>query len=253
MDDNTDTRWRQINITYPGHAHDREQFAATHLARVLPAAEAAGTITTWWFIRKGHWRIRYELTDPTHPDPVHGPLTDGMTWTSDVYEPETHAFGGRHSMTAAHNLFHGDSRHLIDFLAGQATDRRERSLFLLASLMRAADLDWTEQGDVWARVAEQRAPLHNEPADPTTWAEFTSGVRQLLLGAACPSVLPATWQAAFENAGSQLGQIREHGDLTRGIRAVIALHVIHHWNRVGLPAIEQATLSQAARNAVFER
>lgn len=249
--DDTDTRWRQINITYLGDGRAREQHASAHLARILPAAEAAGMITAWWFIRKGPWRIRYQLPDPMRPDPVRGLLTDGMRWMSDIYEPETHAFGGPDSMTTAHLLFHGDSRHLIDFLSGDALDRGERSLILLTTLMRAASLDWTEQGDVWAQVAEQRAPLLSEPPDPTTWAEFTSGVRQLLLGTAHPGALPDGWLVAFQEAGSELRQIRERGDLTRGIRAVIALHVIHHWNRIGLPATEQATLAQAAKETVF--
>ncbi|RCG19048.1 bacteriocin biosynthesis protein [Sphaerisporangium album] len=254
MDDATDgtgTRWRQINITYPGNGRDREQHASTHLTRILPTAETAGTITAWWFIRKGPWRIRYQLPDPTRPDPVRGLLADGMRWTSDIYEPETHAFGGPDSMNTAHALFHGDSRHLIDFLSGDAPDRRERSLILLTTLMRAAGLDWTEQGGVWAQVAEQRAPLLSQPPDPTTWAQFTSGVRRLLLGTAHPGALPDSWLAAFQEAGGALRQIRERGDLTRGIRAVTALHVIHHWNRIGLPARGQAMFAQAAKEAVF--
>jgi hypothetical protein len=39
--------------------------------------------------------------------------------------------------------------------------------------------------------------------------------------------------------------------LTRGIRAVITLHVIFHWNRIGLPATTQATLARAAKDAIF--
>jgi hypothetical protein len=45
--------------------------------------------------------------------------------------------------------------------------------------------------------------------------------------------------------------VRETGQLTRGLRTVIALHVIFHWNRIGLPASAQATLAQAATEASF--
>ncbi|PZG07813.1 bacteriocin biosynthesis protein, partial [Micromonospora craterilacus] len=41
-------------MSYPGHSRqEREQHAIPHLSRVLPAAETAGMITAWWFIRKG--------------------------------------------------------------------------------------------------------------------------------------------------------------------------------------------------------
>ncbi|WP_405088834.1 thiopeptide-type bacteriocin biosynthesis protein [Microbispora sp. NBC_01389] len=249
--DDTNTRWRQINITYPGDGRDREQQASAHLSRILPAAEGSGTITAWWFIRKGPWRVRYRLSDPTRTDPVRDLLGAGMRWTSDIYEPEVHAFGGPESMTAAHTLFHDDSRHMVAFLSGEALDRRECSLILLTTFMRAAGLDFIEQGDVWAQVAEQRAPLLGETLDPTTWAEFTNAVRRLLLGTTRPGALPDYWLAAFQKAGSELRQIRERGDLTRGIRAVTALHVIHHWNRIGLPGPGQAMLAQVAKEAVF--
>lgn len=155
-----DTSWRQITIHYPGDTpHEREQHAVEHLSRALPAAETAGHITAWWFIRKGAWRIRYLPTQlPDSHTLAHALLTDGVDWTSGIYEPETHAFGGPDAMTAAHTLFHHDSHHLLTYLRQQPTDRRERSLILCTGLMRAAGLDLNEQGDVWARIAEQRAP-----------------------------------------------------------------------------------------------
>jgi thiopeptide-type bacteriocin biosynthesis protein len=111
-------RWQQLNIAYPGQTHQqREQHAIAHLGRVLPAAETAGLITAWWFIRKGPWRVRYLLHHEPHgQDPARELLTDGVTWTGDIYEPEVHAFGGADSMAAAHALFHHDSRHLLGYL-----------------------------------------------------------------------------------------------------------------------------------------
>jgi thiopeptide-type bacteriocin biosynthesis protein len=52
--------WEQINISYTGETpKQREAHAIGHLGQVLPAADTAGLITSWWFIRKGAWRIRY--------------------------------------------------------------------------------------------------------------------------------------------------------------------------------------------------
>ncbi|MFB9235038.1 thiopeptide-type bacteriocin biosynthesis protein [Plantactinospora siamensis] len=243
--------WQQINISYPGHtAQEREQQAVAHLSRVLPAAKTAGLITCWWFIRKGAWRIRYLPTNsPDSQDQAHRLLTEGVPWTRDIYEPETHAFGGHDAMTTAHMLFHHDSRHLLTYLYRHPITRREHSLILCTALMRAAGLDLNEQGDVWAQVVEHRdAYLQASPTDVAGWERFTGEVRSLLLGA------PRTtgdWYTAFENAGAALHRQRERGTLTRGLRAVIALHVIFHWNRLGLPATTQATLARAAQKAIF--
>ncbi|MGK5675647.1 thiopeptide-type bacteriocin biosynthesis protein [Micromonospora sp. URMC 106] len=246
------TPWHQVNITYPGQtAREREQHAVVHLSRVLPTAETAGLITSWWFIRKGAWRIRYLPTNsPDGGGRARRLLTEGITWTSDIYEPETHAFGGHDAMTTAHTLFRHDSRHLLTYLHQLPSTRREHSLILCTALMRAAGLDLNEQGDVWAQVVNQRAAhLNQAPAtDARTWERFTGDVRRILIGA------PRTtgdWYTAFEKAGTALHRQRERGGLTRGLRAVIALHVIFHWNRLGLPATTQATLAQAAQEAIF--
>ncbi|MER7457314.1 thiopeptide-type bacteriocin biosynthesis protein [Micromonospora sp. NPDC126480] len=246
-----DNPWRQVTIAYPGHSRrEREQHATPHLSSVLPTAETAGLITSWWFMRKGPWRIRYRPATHGGPDPIHRLLAETVTWTSDIYEPEIHAFGGPDAMHAAHTLFHHDSRHTLTYLDGHPTDRRERSLILCTALMRASGLDLNEQGDVWARVTQRRSETLGWPPapDPDAWEAFTSKVRHLLLGT---SRTISDWHTAFEHAGTTLRCLREAGRLTRGLRAVITEHVIFHWNRIGIPAKTQATLAQAAAEAIF--
>lgn len=250
------TAWKQLNIAYPGDAAERERHATEHLSGILPAAEASGLITSWWFIRKGPWRVRYLLaSQPGSPDgdPIHPSLTAGMAWTRDIYEPETHAFGGPDSMDLAHTLFHHDSSHLLSFLRAGAADRRERSLILCTTLMRAAGLDINEQGDVWAHVAEHRASVPVTPVDADVWDSFTDDISHILRGRAGTDVLDRTWLTAFEDTGRALRTLREEGALTRGLRAITALHVIFHWNRIGLPATTQAALARAAKDAIFGR
>jgi thiopeptide-type bacteriocin biosynthesis protein len=247
-----ETPWCQVNLAYPGSDRPRrERYAVAHLSRVLPAAEAAGLITSWWFIRKGPWRIRYLPTQtPAGPDPVHRLLTETVPGTTDIYEPEIHAFGGGEAMAAAHLLFHDDSRHLLRFLHRDPADRRERSLILCTALMRTAGLDLYEQGDVWARVAQLRAiHLNRTPVpDRRSWDTFTGNVRYLVVGAVRT---PDDWHAAFQHTGTALRGLRESGRLTRGLRAVITQHVIFHWNRIGLAATTQALLAQAAKEAIL--
>lgn len=248
------TPWQQFNIRYPGQSpHEREQHAIAHLGHALPSAQAAGLITAWWFIRKGAWRIRYLPTTKQHSQHLaRNLLTDTVSWTSDIYEPETHAFGGPDAMDAAHTLFHHDSRHLLPYLSQNPTDRRERSLILCTALMRAAGLDLNEQGDVWARVLEHRAEAPDQPTarDAATWGRFTGDVRRLLTGTAR---IADDWPTAFERTGAALQGLRETGRLTRGLRAVLALHVIFHWNRIGLAGTTQATLAKGAKEAIFGR
>lgn len=250
--------WRQVNIAYPGDRAQRERHAVRHLPRILPAAEKDGIITAWWFTRKSRWRIRYHLTEDagmTDPDPVHRLLSaeTAFAWTRDIYEPEIHAFGGPESTALGHALFHHDSRHILPFLQDNPADRLEYSIVLCTAFMRAAGLDWNEQGDVWARITEQRAGLidHAAAPEPATWKSFTAGIRHLLLGSARPEAVGRDWLTAFSDAGAELLVLREQGKLTRGIRAVIALHVIFHWNRIGIPGSTQAVLARAAKDAVF--
>ena len=61
----------------------------------------------------------------------------------------------------------------------------------------------------------------------------------------------ATWVAAFHTAGGVLGGLARRGELTRGLRAVLAHHVIFHWNRLGLSYENQGVLVATAREAVF--
>ncbi|MFC4912972.1 thiopeptide-type bacteriocin biosynthesis protein [Actinomadura gamaensis] len=235
-----------MNIAFPGATpHQREHQAITHLARILPDAEADGLITSWFFIRKGHWRVRYLPADAHNADQslqrqLAAPDVEAI---GDIYEPEIHAFGGIASMNTAHQLFHADSHHLLTYLNGTPTDRREHSLILCTALMRQAGLDFGEQGDVWARLADQRAPLRQEPPDPATWNAHTTSVRDLLLGNPRPHAIAEDWLAAFQRAGRQLRTLRNTGQLTRGIRAVTAQHVIFHWSRIGIPAPTQALLA----------
>jgi thiopeptide-type bacteriocin biosynthesis protein len=248
------TTWKQVTIAYPGDtAEEREQHAIAHLAHVMPTAEADGLITSWWFIRKGPWRIRYQPTTPPGADPVGQLLTETTPSTTDIYEPETHAFGGPDAIHTAHTLFHADSHHLITYLQNQPADRRERSLILCTALMHSTGMDLDEQGDVWARTLDARTPAlkTQPPPDPNQWKAFTADVRHLLLGTARSHDTWNNWHTAFTNAGHTLRTLRETGKLTRGLRAITAKLVIFHWNRIGLPTTTQAILARAAKEAIL--
>lgn len=261
-----DTSWRQINIGFSDW-DSAEHTALTHLVPLLDTAETARLIGPWFFLRKApHWRIRYQ--PPGDRPAAENHLLDALgslqharhitAVTPVIYEPESHAFGGPEAMTCAHRLFHLDSRHLIDHLTRHPgrPRRRELSILLCTALLRAAGLDWYEQGDVWARVADHRDPPRPQPAERLKTLHgglrhlMTADIAQLTRDSA-PLTVPTAWPDTFTTAGRELAALAADGRLHRGLRAVLAHHLIFAFNRLGLPHATQATLAAGAKAVVF--
>ncbi|MFI0484341.1 thiopeptide-type bacteriocin biosynthesis protein [Actinomadura sp. 9N215] len=261
--------WWQSNVAFSDW-HAAERVAVTHLIPVLTSVEREGLITDWFLVRKNpYWRIRYLACPDTAPEVrnrLHalarsGPAERVTAVTHTVYEPEQHAFGGLDAMATAHQLFSNDTRHLQAYLSDihllQSTDRRtELAILLVTELLRAARLDWYEQGDVWARVADHRA----DTSPPFTKADSThcAAMRRLIGADIKPLMTPqgtlkfaARWFNAYAAAGAALSEHHISGRLHRGLRAVLTHHVIFTFNRFGLPYAIQATIAQAAMTAVF--
>ncbi|MFF3733415.1 methyltransferase, FxLD system [Streptomyces sp. NPDC002476] len=253
-------RWQQHNITFIDRENARRAIVE-RLGPALIAAEAEGQLTGWWFMNKQPWPLRY-LAD--EPSPVIESLLsdlvgDGVvvSWLPCVYEPETEAFGGPDAMDVAHELFHSDSRHLLTYeWSPEHLGRRETAALLASAMMRGAGLDWFEQGDVWAKIAALR-PV-TSPLPPERVAELAPAVRELMTTDAHGLCRPdgplhahGAWVTAFERAGATLADLAGCGALTRGLRAVIAHHMIFHANRAGLVRDDQSALSNIARKVVM--
>lgn len=253
-------RWQQHNITFV----DRESAQRTIAERLGPTlieAEADGQLTDWWFMNKQPWPLRYfaDKPSPAIESLLSDLIGDGVAVSClpCVYEPETDAFGGPEAMDAAHELFHSDSRHLLTYQpSSKHLGRRETAVLLASVMMRGAGLDWFEQGDVWAKVAALR-PADNPPP-PERAAELAPPIRKLMTADAHSLCRPGgplhpheEWVTAFERAGATLADLAGRGALTRGLRAVIAHHVIFHANRAGLLRDDQSALSHIAREVVM--
>ncbi|MCT2587566.1 methyltransferase, FxLD system [Actinophytocola gossypii] len=234
--------------------------------RCRPRAQQDGELATWWHLRKTPaWRLRYQPLNPetTVVDALLSELeADGKVarWTRGIYEPETRAFGGTAAMNIAHTLFHHDSRHCLARArdtAPTALGQRETTLLLFSAMLRAASLDWFEQGDVWAKIAALRPAAHAHHTDSQRLERWSQAVRRLMttnthtITDVAPDQVPETWWAAFDTAGRQLADLARDGHLERGLRAVLAHHFIFHANRAGLSGPDQATLAALAIDAVF--
>lgn len=252
--------WRQVDIEFVDWA-----CAAATVARTMQPLLHELT-TGWWFLRKHpRWRIRYRNPNRDNEYRLRGAL-DLLAaehvitaWHPVIYEPETVAFGGDHAMDLAHGLFCHDSRTVLEMLS-TASDARtvgqaELSLLAVSRMLRAAGLDWFEQGDVWARVVElrrypgaarhlhaprTRAAVHRLltlDTDPTT-----------ALASDGPLTPHRDWLTAYHRTGAELAELARAGRLERGLRAVLAHHVLFHWNRLSLDIREQHALAAMARD-----
>ncbi|MGW3075647.1 thiopeptide-type bacteriocin biosynthesis protein [Kitasatospora sp. NPDC001132] len=227
MNDDHDL-WKQLDIRFTD-PHRAEQAVASHLGDALRVT-ATGPLSSWFFIRKGEWRVRYRPTTPTVATSAKAQVTRALVemrehgavqgWVEKIYEPEVHAFGGQQAMDSAHRLFHQDSQHVLDYLRLPGPERRrELSVLLCSALMRSAGLDWYEQGDVWARVAENRPDTGgatNEQihkfreavgrflvADPRSGLSTVSGATE--------DLVIMSWLDAFEAAGRALALLWSDG------------------------------------------
>lgn len=245
-----------------------ESVAARELAPVLHEAEASGA--TWWFIRKYPcWRLRVQ-NDALHEDAptevvaaLNALTASGSVrrWWRGLYEPEVPAFGGSRAMATAHDLFHADSQAILNRTMSETwpLGRRELSVLLCTTMFHAAGLEWYEMGDVWHKVSEERPIPDDVPLDRLP--QMTDQIRKLLLADTeragvlfndgGPAASAAPWADAFRHAGTSLGVSARAGELERGIRRILAYHVIFHWNRMGLTAAIQAILAKSAQDAVL--
>ncbi|MEU6234466.1 methyltransferase, FxLD system [Kitasatospora sp. NPDC047058] len=257
-----DPAWIQHDLT-AADPDTVEQVAAHHLAPVLAFAQDDGQLDGWWYMRKHGLRLRYRATGPVA---LVTALLDNLAeegiverWSPALYEPETAAFGGPEAMDVAHRLFHADSRHLLARAALPGTPalgRTESVVVLVSAMLRAAGLDWYEQGDVWAKFALQRDTP--DPVGPGRARDLTRAAQHLmrldtraLAHEGQPLAGQGGWIDAFEKAGQDLARLNREGRLTRGLRAVLAHHLIFHANRAGLPLDHQSALAARALDAVF--
>lgn len=260
-DQNTSTRWRQVNL-WCDNWQAAEHMAVTHLGLSLPEAEGNGSITSWWFVRKGEsWRLRFLPADGRDATAFVEHLTTTLMkrgaihrYAEVIYEPEIHTFGGTDATALAHDLFHVDSRHILHHLAlaQPGTDhRREVGLLLGTRLIRAAGQDWYEQGDIWAQLAAHRTTNH-EPSPATLAA-----VQRLLAAAGATGDSPLAsapdWPAAFEHTGQTLADMAQQGTLTRGLRAILTHHLLFAFNRLGIAAQHQHVLATAASQVILQQ
>lgn len=235
--------WWHATVSFPGGAGVSPEAAQ--------ALSSALRDQRFHFLRKdAGLRLRTERSAAGLLDKlVADELASG--WVGGVYEPEPEAFGGPEGMDVAHDVFCADSRAALAETGTPGT--RERCVLLISTMNRAAGLDPFEAGDVWARLGSLRPPVTPPPGSRRGRA--IAAMRRLMNADAArrPDAEPgwAERVAAYQAAGHRLRQLAADGRLTRGLRAVLAHHVIFAFNRAGVSADEQAATAWLGRHVAF--
>ncbi|ACU72821.1 protein-L-isoaspartate(D-aspartate)O-methyltransferase [Catenulispora acidiphila DSM 44928] len=259
------TTWTHATVTLG--VHGLTPATAGAMSAALESAIEDGDIVGFHFLRKdGGMRLR--AAGPKAADRLPSVL-DGLAdrgliagWIFGIYEPEVEAFGGPAGMDAAHDLFCADSRAVLAHLAAvqaEGPGAREAAVLLLSTLLRGAQLDWYEIGDVWARIAAERPPVDAVPAGAQL-AQSCAAMLALMHADAAHVKVGTGWDTrvrAFADAGVRVRALADDGTLGRGqtpevgLRAVLAHHAIFALNRAGLTSAQQAELALLAKTVVF--
>ncbi|MET8772144.1 thiopeptide-type bacteriocin biosynthesis protein [Streptomyces sp. NPDC004658] len=261
--------WQQVYIKFVDYPTADHAFRAY----LLPALREA-PVDQWWFLRKHPcWRLRVRHRPDVPMDKATAHLTEALDsavswgvvkeWQPSLYEPETVAFGGPDGMAISHSLFHTDSVGVLDYFrhAAEGTkgllDAKATSLLLTTLFLRAAGLEWGEQGDVWGRVEARRPLPDNVPVDKVS--AMAEQLQRFLLLESAPALADGpltplrTWVTGLEVGGQALADAAHEGRLALGLRGALARHILFHWNRMGFNTRQQAIWSRAAREAALGR
>jgi protein-L-isoaspartate(D-aspartate) O-methyltransferase len=231
--------WWHATVSFPGDA------GVNAKAAIVLSAALSGQ--RFHFLRKeGKLRLRTERPVPDLLDQlVADQLATG--WAGGVYEPETDAFGGPDAMAVAHKVFCADSPAALAETGSPLA--KERCVLLISAMNRSAGLDPFEIGDVWAKIANLRPTI--DPPDLAHRAAAITTMRRLTnADAAKRDNTEPGWPkrvTAFTQAGRRLARLAADGQLTRGLRAVLAHHAIFAFNRSGVSAADQAAMAWLGR------
>ncbi|MFF6786858.1 thiopeptide-type bacteriocin biosynthesis protein [Streptomyces sp. NPDC012510] len=259
--------WQQVNIQFTDYLTAERVFRAY----LLPSLSTE-PVGKWWFVRKYPcWRLRVRPAAGATLDETIAHITEAIDnavswgvakdWRTIPYAPETIAFGGPAGMSIAHDLFHADSVGVLNYLHLAADDCEEMldskatSFLVTALMLRAAGLEWGEQGDVWGQI-EARRPLPDD-VDPEQVRGMVQALRRLLMTDAGPALTDGPlaplreWVTEVKTSGQALADAALDGQLQLGLRGILARHVVFHWNRMGFSTRQQAIWARAARKAVL--
>ncbi len=168
--------------------------------------------------------------------------------TSSVYEPEYRRFGGKQAMAACHDYFHADSLNWIFWNQIRQSRRRCQPETLVGAVLNDLFLETlncsAEVWDVWYNLLT----LTQGPDVITTRSpDVPSGLRALRRSVSEEErAILSRYNSANRALARQLNTILASGDLSVGLRSVLAVIAMFQCNRFGIDGRSQALLAQSA-------
>ncbi|MFD9718580.1 thiopeptide-type bacteriocin biosynthesis protein [Streptomyces sp. NPDC059076] len=130
------------------------------------------------------------------------------------------------------------------------TTQRSKRIVLLTDEQASLSSVLTEPTE------EHRTPVN--PMSPEKLEAITADIGTLLRADHDTLLRPGgslepvkEWAAAFAETGRSLAEAVQLGTLDRGLRRILSLHVIFHWNRMGLTMHSQGVLALTARTVIL--
>jgi thiopeptide-type bacteriocin biosynthesis protein len=236
--------WLQANVALKredGSALPSARAVFDALTPVMSRLRAVGSLSRFFFMRKPpDLRLRWFGSGPLVEAEIRRCL-DGLMargvierWFPSVYEPETERFGGDAAMEAVHDWFDTDTMQWMALAtSGVVSEREALCAFVAKDLLERAVDDPAEAHGVWRHYIASMS------------CERPSGSLDL------PSIPPDRIDAldAYRSANARLaGRLRDvwaRGDLTVGLRAVLAAVILFHFHRYGLRPEDHARIAWA--------
>lgn len=236
---------------------DCSLFPSTPIEPYIPWANLCRAINDWrqdqliyrfWFVRKPPGlRLRFQasrratglqaaicrwLIDAESRNDIRG-------FRFTIYEPESHRFGGKAGMDAAHALFDASASLSLQF---HADDSRPLTAFEF-SIATTSDLlgrcldDRAEVWDIWCRLAKVIPTATDQPSREIEVSEdYLAGLPTLF------RVLGDRWAPALDDIDKAHDRVARDlralacgGVLQVGLREWLVAATIFDWNRLGLP------------------
>jgi thiopeptide-type bacteriocin biosynthesis protein len=245
--------WHQSNVALvraDGSAMKslRALFAA--LDPAVAAWRGAGCLTRFFFMRKPpDLRLRFfgdESLRTKVSELLSGLVRRGVVerhFTSE-YEPETARFGGPKAMDAMHAWFDADSAawarlDALDAAGVARVDTMTLALAVTSDVVSAILADPAEAWAMWRSYAESFGLEREGDAPAIARVDLDAlGV------AAHPEVreVLASYHEANRALVTELGTLRDHGELATGLRGILLAFVMFHLNRRGFDPAGHARL-----------
>lgn len=252
-------RWLQMNIAL-SHDRDNVQMHARTLFRTflenLPRLKRLGHLTSFHFVRKyPDIRLRLHASKPSDRlpeliDNILKPLVRSRCIESanaSVYEPEHHMFGGVEAMAVVHCYFHADTMNWIFLDQIPTRSRKIRGQDLSCAVLN--DLFFRTLGcpsEVWDAWRNLQHLTRGSRGASMEFAVEAFGIVHLKRQASPEerSVL-GRYQTANKRMAGALQSLSDGGELSTGLRALLAVVAMFHCNRFGIEGRGQASMSNS--------